>query len=59
MIWIPVIFMCMAGQCGFMQGNSTYTEQGCLEQVKKAYAVLGNNPQVDVYEGTCLPVSPV
>jgi len=51
--------MCMAGQCGFMQGNSTYTEQGCLEQVKKAYAVLGNNPQIDVYEGTCLPVSPV
>lgn len=59
MIWIPVIFMCAAGQCGFMQGEATYTEQGCLEQVRQAYLVLESRPEVEVYEGVCLPVQPI
>jgi len=59
MIWIPIIFMCAAGQCGFMQGNSTYTEDGCMEQIRHAYTVLEQDPKVEVYEGACMSVQPI
>lgn len=34
MIWIPVVFLCMMQGCGFVQGKGTYTEAGCIEQLR-------------------------
>jgi hypothetical protein len=41
MIWIPVIFICVAQGCGFMQGQATYTERGCAEQLQAIISELG------------------
>jgi hypothetical protein len=58
MIWIPVVFLCLAQQCGFMQGETVYTEAGCEEQLLSLSRVLSMDPRVTAFDGACFSVSP-
>jgi hypothetical protein len=59
MIWIPIVFLCLAQQCGFMQGESVYTKTGCEEQLMGIARLLDIDPRVTVYDLTCISVNPV
>jgi hypothetical protein len=56
MIWVPIVFLCLAQQCGFMQGTSTYTKAGCEEQLVGISQLLGIDPRVITFEVTCISV---
>lgn len=60
MIWIPVIYFCLSnGACGFMQGNPTYTEAGCKEQLSQAGVRLQYDTSVVAFDGTCVSATPI
>jgi len=52
-IYIPVLYICMAGKCGFFQSeNYTLDEQNCLQEVSQKKAeYTRNNATV---EGICV-----
>ena len=59
-IFIPVLFVCMNGNCEFMQAQNWYkTEQQCRAAVDvqkenlQKMALKGNN-MVTLIEGTCI-----
>lgn len=55
MIWIPVIYLCLAsGGCGFVQGEPTYTESGCKEQLAQASVRMNQDPAVAIFDGACV-----
>lgn len=59
MIWIPIMYICLTnGGCAFLQGNPTYTEKGCIEQLAHATVVMQKDPQVVAFDGTCLSLTP-
>jgi hypothetical protein len=54
MVWIPVIYFCLASmQCGFVQGEPTYTEKGCTEQLIIAAQYAQQKGDVVLFDGTC------
>lgn len=54
MIWIPILYICLSGgSCGFIQGNPTYTEGGCKEQLDQAAFVMQQDPMVAAFDGFC------
>jgi len=61
-IFIPVLFMCMSGDCSFMQAEHAFkTEAACRQSVdtQMAYMVEAANDakqKFDVLEGTCVLV---
>ncbi len=59
MMWIPIVFLCLAQQCGFMQGPSTYTKAGCEEQLVGMSQLMGIDPRVVTFEVTCISVQSV
>ena len=57
MTWVPIIYLCLSsGACGFIQGNPTYTEGGCQEQLDQASVRMNQDPQVAVFDITCVRV---
>lgn len=59
-LFIPVLFMCISDDCGFLQGQQLFkTETACRMSVKEQFTViLKDNPnqRFDVLEGTCIRV---
>ena len=60
MIYIPVLFVCMNGNCEFMQSLTSYkSEQQCRASVEiqkenlQKMALKGNS-MVTLIEGTCI-----
>jgi hypothetical protein len=60
MFWIPVMFICLlSGDCSFLQGNPTYTEAGCIEQLTPLVAILQEDVRVAAFDGTCVVVQAI
>jgi predicted amidohydrolase len=60
MIWIPIVYLCLAtAQCAFVQGNPTYTEKSCMEQLLAVAQYAKERPDVVLFDATCVPVSSV
>lgn len=60
MIWIPIVFFCLSsGDCGFMQGKSTYTESGCLEQLTPIIRQLNEDERITAFDVNCVSANPI
>lgn len=59
-IFIPVIMLCMNGNCEFMQAHKYYlNESQCLQQIDAQKQVMikqaSTSPvPIDILEGTCI-----
>lgn len=59
MIWIPVVFFCMInGECVFLQGDGSYNEQGCAEQLIEVSKALQQDERVSAFDMTCVTITP-
>lgn len=60
MMWIPIIFVCLSsGGCGFVQGEPTYTEAGCMEQLAPIARKLDSDKEVLAFDTTCIVANPI
>lgn len=61
-IFIPVLFMCMSGDCTFMQAQYAFkTEVACRASVDNQIATMTETAndakqRFDVLEGTCVTI---
>lgn len=60
-IFVPVLFLCLNGNCNFMQGSSSYkTDAQCRVSVdnQKQYMIeladKSNQGKITALEGTCI-----
>jgi len=60
MTWVPIIYFCLSnGACGFLQGNPTYTEGGCKEQLDQASVYMNQDPEIAGFDATCVRVASI
>jgi len=60
MTWVPIIYFCLSnGACGFLQGNPTYTESGCQEQLAQASVQMNQDPEIAGFDATCVRVASI
>ena len=62
-IYIPILFLCVAETCNFMQGQTPHkTEASCRASIdlQKAYMTVisneANQGKITLIEGTCINV---
>jgi len=56
MIWVPILYICLSNTCGFVQGEPTYSKNGCQEQLSQASVRLQQDPDVKAFDATCVLV---
>jgi hypothetical protein len=53
-IWLPVIFICMAGECQFLAGDIEWSQPSCYREVVVAVETL--REQGITATGTCIEI---
>jgi hypothetical protein len=59
MLWIPIVFVCLSGTCGFVYDVPTYTEAKCEQALYLMQKDFSMRPEVTAHKGACVPVSSV
>jgi hypothetical protein len=59
MMWIPVVFVCLANVCGFVYDVPVYSESKCEQALKAMQEDFDARPEVTAQKGTCIPASSV
>lgn len=59
MMWIPIVFVCLADACGFVYDVPSYSEAKCHESLQTMQQDFSTRPEVSAFKGTCIPVASV